>query len=504
MTWLFGGLLSITELRRRDILSAKDVLPAAGVWYGVSIGVALIFWLIHAGTLLSLGSIIQATQITTLEQYAQRVNELLKLAETVGSLLVTLYVAVFLLMLGVAAASMNQARTWLGKSASDWGLAAILPVAIGVLVLVTTTNLNAIRADTIYKQAEPLRAQGQWDVAIAHYKRVLELAPDEDFYYLWLGAAYLEKASQAPEGQSILATTGNLSGILKLTFQQSYSLSRQDSLLAAKTVLENARTLNPLNTDHSANLARLYRRWADLYAADPAVRKDRLEQADAQYKIATTLSPNNAILWNEWSTVLMARADVARGAGDTAGAEALIAEAQAKLDQSLALDQQFEQTYLIRAQLARSQGQTDEARRNYDLAMKWNPGSTDAWGGLTDMLVAQGNYTEVETVTLAYLQDHPDFLPGLRTLARNVYFPQNRLAEALATQQRVVQVGANDPNVYDDHRVLAILLAQTGQLELALQEAQLALSKAPQDKQAEINSLITQLQGSLGVTTPVT
>ena len=505
VTWLFGGVLSLTELRRRDMLSAKEMLPAAGVWYGVSIGVALVFWLMHAGTLLGLGSIIQATQITTLDQYAQRVNELLKLADTVGSLLVTLYVAVLLLMLGIAAASLSQARTWQGKSASDWGLAAILPVVIVVLVLVTTTNLNSIRADTIYKQAEPLRAQGQWDVAIAHYKRVLELAPSEDFYYLWLGAAYLEKASQAAEGQSILATTGNsLAGILKLTFQQTYSLSKQDSLRAAQTVLENARLLNPLNTDHSANLARLYRRWADVYAADAAVRTDRLAQADAQYKIATTLSPNNAILWNEWSTVLMAQADMARSASDTAGAEALVAAAQAKLDQSVALDQQFEQTYLIRAQLARSQGQTDEARRNYDLAMKWNPNSTDAWGGLTDMLVAQGNYTEVETITLAYLQDHPDFLPGLRTLARNVYFPQNRLAEALATQQRVVQVGANDANIWDDQRVLAILLAQTGQLELALQAAQQSLSKAPSANQAEINSLITQLQGSLGITTPVT
>ena len=61
---------------------------------------------------------IQATQITTLDQYAQRVNELLKLADTVGSLLVTLYVAVLLLMLGIAAASLSQARTWQGKSAS--------------------------------------------------------------------------------------------------------------------------------------------------------------------------------------------------------------------------------------------------------------------------------------------------------------------------------------------------------------------------------------------------
>jgi tetratricopeptide (TPR) repeat protein len=291
---------------------------------------------------------------------------------------------------------------------------------------------------------------------------------------------------------------------LKLSFQQTYSLSRQDSLLAAKTVLENARLLNPLNTDHSANLARLYRRWADLYAADPAVRKTQLEQSSAQYQIATTLSPNNAILWNEWSTVMMALSDSARATGDAAGADEFVKQAQAKLDQSLALDQQFEQTYLIRAQLARSLGQTDEARRNYELAMKWNPNSSDAWGGLTDMLVAAGNYTEVETITLAYLQKQPDFLPALRTLARNVYFPQKRLAEALATQQRVVQLAAKDPNLWDDQRVLAILLAQTGQVDLALQTAQQALAAAPEANKAEINSLIAQLQGSLGITTPVT
>lgn len=505
VTWLFGGLLSITELRRRDLLSAKDVLPAAGVWYGTSIGLALIFWLIHAGTLISLGSIIQNSQITTLDQYAQRVNELLKLADTVSGLLATFYLVVLLIMLGLAALSMNQTRTWLGKSASDWGLAATVPVAIVVLVLVVTTNLNQIRADTIYKQADPLRAQGQWDVAIAHYKRVLELAPDEDFYYLWLGAAYLEKASAAPEGQAILASSGgNLAGILSLSFQQTYSLSRQDSLTAAKAVLENARILNPLNTDHSANLARLHRRWADLYAADPTVRKTQLEQSSAQYQIATTLSPNNAVLWNEWSTVMMALSDAARTAGDTAGAATFMQDAQAKLDHSLELDQLFEQTHLIRAQLARTQGQTEEARRAYEQAMKLNPYSSDAWGGLTDLLVSQGNYTEVETITLAYLEKQPDFLPGLRTLARNVYFPENRLAEALATQQRVVQLAASDPNLWDDQRVLAILQAQSGQPELALQTAQQALAAAPQDRQEEINSLIAQLQASLGFTAPVT
>lgn len=292
--------------------------------------------------------------------------------------------------------------------------------------------------------------------------------------------------------------------ILKLNFQQTYQLSRQDSLLSAKTVLEAALQLNPLNTDHSANLARMYRRWADLYASDATVRLQQLTQSSAQYQIATTLSPNNVVLWNEWSTVYMALADVARNAGDTATANANIALAQAKLDHSLELDQQFDQTYLIRAQLARSLNQTDEAQKDYNLALKWNPNSSDAWAGLSDMLVSQNNYTEVETITLSYLQTHPDFLPGLRTLVRNVYFPQNRLAEAITTQQRVIQLAANDAGLWDDHRVMAILLAQTGQLQQALQEAQQALSTAPQANQADVNKLVTQLQAQLGITVPTT
>ncbi len=59
--------------------------------------------------------------------------------------------------------------------------------------------------------------------------------------------------------------------------------------------------MNPLNTDHSANLARLHRRWADLKAADPAARQQELETAAEYYRQATNLSPNNAQLWNEWA-----------------------------------------------------------------------------------------------------------------------------------------------------------------------------------------------------------
>jgi tetratricopeptide (TPR) repeat protein len=274
-------------------------------------------------------------------------------------------------------------------------------------------------------------------------------------------------------------------------------LNRSDSLNGARVILEHARALNPLNTDHTANLARLYRRWADL-ATDAADRKAKLEQAGTYYQQATTLSPHNAQLWNEWSTVYLALHDVAQQAGDTAQAEADLKEAQAKLDQSLALDTEYDLTYIYLAQLARFQGNTAEAQKNYELALKWNPNNSDAWSGLSDMLVSAGNYTAVESITLAYLNNNPNFAPALRTLARNVYAPEQRLAEAIGAEQRVIQSSPNDPNIWDDHRVLAILLAETGQLPQALQEAQTALSQAPQTNQADIQNLINQLQAQLG------
>ena len=90
-------------------------------------------------------------------------------------------------------------------------------------------------------------------------------------------------------------------------------------------------------------------------------------------------------------------------------------------------------------------------------------------------------------------------MPGLRTLARNVYIPSGRLGQAIETQSRVVSLADQDPNVWDDYRVLAVMLAQTGRFPEALQAAQTGLTKAPKDKQPEMQSLIAQLQQQLGV-----
>jgi tetratricopeptide (TPR) repeat protein len=264
-------------------------------------------------------------------------------------------------------------------------------------------------------------------------------------------------------------------------------------------VLTHARELNPLNTDHTANLARLYRRWSDLEST-PQAKHDRLIAASDYYSQATVLSPQNAQLWNEWATVNLSLHDVDQQLANDQAANDL-QKAQSLLDHSLTLDQQYDQTYLIRGQLDRFLGKNDEAITEYQNALKWNPDSADAWGGMTDLYSSTGNYTAVETVTVAFLQTHPNFLPGMRTLVRNVYAPRGRLQEAIDMQQQIVSIASDpsnpDANLWDDYRVLSIVLAQAGRLPEALQAAQNSLSKAPQANQAEVQTLISQIQAQL-------
>jgi tetratricopeptide (TPR) repeat protein len=284
-----------------------------------------------------------------------------------------------------------------------------------------------------------------------------------------------------------------------LSFENTYQLNQNDSLVAAQTVLLTARALNPLNTDHSANLARLHRRWADLKASDPAARQKELETAAEYYRQATSLSPNNAQLWNEWSLIVLAMSDLAKQTNNTAQADIYLADAQAKLAHSLDLDKQYDQTYLILAQVAQVLGKTDETQQDFEQALKWNPGSLDAWGGAVNQLIQTKDYTNAEKLSLAFLDKNPNSVPVMRILAQRVYYPQNRLNEGLTLMQQVLSLAPTDSNHWDDLRVTAILLAQVGRLQEALPLAQQSLQAAPQDQKASLQTIVNQLQAQLGV-----
>ncbi|HTP09453.1 MAG TPA: tetratricopeptide repeat protein, partial [Anaerolineae bacterium] len=504
VTWFFGGLLTLTELRRRNIISARDIWSATGLYYGVSIAVAGLYWLVQAAQIISFGGMVSQTQVRTLPELAQRSVSLVSFADAISNLLTMFYLFVAVIIFSMAAVMLLEVRGRFVRWVHEWNLAGAIPIGLIALIGVASTNLNPVRADIIYKQADAIQKSGQDDLAIAHFKRALDLNPTEDFYYLWLGAAFLDKANTPLQTPSLLTNATTIDAIRNLSFENTYQLNQSDTLTAAQIVLLTARTLNPLNTDHSANLARLHRRWADLKASDPAARQQELETSVEYYREATGLSPNNAQLWNEWGLVSLAMSDLAKQTGNAATADADMADAQAKLDHSLQLDSQFDQTYVLSAQLALAQGKSAEALQDFQEALKWNPSNLDAWGGAVNQLLQTQDYTDAEKLSQTFLEKNPNSPPVMRTLARNIYYPQNRLSEAIALMQQVLQVAPTDSNHWNDLYVTGVLLAQGGQLQEALPLAQQALEAAPQDQKQGVQQLITQLQQQLGVSSPPT
>ncbi len=107
----------------------------------------------------------------------------------------------------------------------------MIPIGLVVLIGVTSTNLNPVRADIIYKQADAIRNQGQLDLAIAHFKRARELNPTEDFYDLWLGAAFLDKANTSLQTPSLLTQRHHHGRLMNLTFETPISSIRPTTLI---------------------------------------------------------------------------------------------------------------------------------------------------------------------------------------------------------------------------------------------------------------------------------
>ena len=170
------------------------------------------------------------------------------------------------------------------KRGEVFAYAGAVPAILLAAVIVLQTNVRPVQADMIFKRGRPFDEQATrvqeplpWDVAIAIYEEALDLAPLEDFYFLFLGRAYLERSALAETKEEQLAL-----------------------LNKAERRLLDARELNPLNTDHSANLARLNTRWA-VTSDDPEDRETRLRQAETYYLDALEFSPQNSLIRNEFA-----------------------------------------------------------------------------------------------------------------------------------------------------------------------------------------------------------
>jgi tetratricopeptide (TPR) repeat protein len=433
LTWLCGGAIIIFEWRigARRVAESGIALPLL-TYFVVSLGIFAVFTVIHYSRV-------------SYEPEIKVVDDLVSYSRMLANTVVVYFLALFTIMLLVAlalAARTPRPALQLGR----WPSVVAAPLlALGVAVLILSTNVNIVRADVHYKNGREWGdLKKQWDVAMALYEESIRLARDQDWYYLFLAGSMLEKGKTISDDEGRVSLEPQSVGeVLRLAPTEMASLDRDSLFRSAYLVLTRARAINPLNTDHSANLARLFNAWAQA-SSDAQERAERWQQALRYYEDATTLSPHNAELFDQWGMVYLAT-----GQND---------EAIAKYEVSLELDPEFAETYLLLADAQTMSGNTEAAVEAYQKALDLDPRQVKPHIQLCALLGQQG-----------------------------------KLEEAAQHCQQALELS---PNEYQAHRNLAIIYKDMGRTQDALTEARIARELASEDEKQDWDSFIAQLEAT--------
>lgn len=277
ITWVAATVLAASEWTDQHPGESRYVLLVSG---GVSLGVWLVYSFIHAS---GLTGILRAAAPIAAD--TSSLEQVLRQSIAIEGLLTRFYIAMFGLVFFLGTWISGPQKT--GGLKSSRSLATTLGIA-GVVVLTLVigwrTNLRVIQADMVFKIADSFNRAGNPEslrVALNLYQRANNLAPQQDHYYLFMGRGYLE--------------------LTRLIIGSSPQ-EAQELLGQAEEDLKRAQSLNPLNTDHTANIARLYRFWADIPGSASAAL---LSESEAYYHRALVLSPNNSGIWNELGTLYL-------------------------------------------------------------------------------------------------------------------------------------------------------------------------------------------------------
>ncbi len=414
-TWVMLALVGLAEYDREGLFGRKNAERKA---LAVALFAAVSFfgWFFFTFWLASLHAALPGLAVRTAE-------DMVDLAVRLAGVLGRYYALLFLSLFAMGAVLLMEVR----RPAGDWGAALswglFLVLFLAGFAIIHPWSYDLIRADIIFKQGSTFanaRDLNQKLVGEQHYKKAIELAPREDYYYLFLGKDDLEIAQMWQD-------------------DQGYGQTRDERFQLTLEVLTKARELNPLNTDHSANLARFYRTWAAA-VGDAQQRETLLAKAEEEYRVALMLSPHNVILWNELAILR------AFDEHDLVGFREAISR-------SLELDPAFETTWMI----------IGDVRLNIE---KDTAGAIEAYQRA--------------------LEIKPK-LCNVRYVLGSLLIQQNAWAEAATELSETVEYCPNAAELWDIYRMLGVAYYYQGDLQDARQAAQMAMSLVPPGDEAKRN-----------------
>ena len=433
VTWLLGGIAMTLELPLAQKANRYDIwsfLKQLLFVLGLSFLLGFIYWIWHTT---SLSSIVSGN--------ISNLNELFGQVSTFERMLTNFYIYIFILLFALGGAftfKKYMAKHIQSYSSTAGAIATIILLPV-IAWLAVSSNLRVIQADIVFRIAGSFARPGQWPVAVEVYKRANKLAPREDYYYLSLAGAYFEQAKAIGD-----------------------PIERESLMRRAERDLLIAQSLNPLNTDHTANLARLYNLWA-AYSDDSDIRQVRLEKSSDYYSKAVTLSPQNARLWDEWALLYL------NGFKQPE-------EMYKILNHALEIDPEYDWTYgLLGDYYARKANQAEDPGEKRALLEK-----------------AAGEYEKAISFVKYYeAQNKYSYIIALA----GTYAALNKIDQAIDTYNLALEE-RRASDIWRIEDSLARLYFRKGDVVNALLHARIAYENAPEEKKQRIDELIQSLGGS--------
>jgi tetratricopeptide (TPR) repeat protein len=272
---------------------------------------------------------------------------------------------------------------------SSTGVLALCAVVFVLgLTIAWTCNLDNALADMRFQQGQnytdSANASGNLDqqiIGMTYYTDAIRMEPEQDLYYLNLGRSLL-KYADVRRTQPATATTPAQPMNLNALIQQQAPIDLQAFLAPltpseatqyAEATLLKAHTINPLNKDHFANMARLYIFWYTRIENKPEI----LQKALQWFHDGVAIAPKDVSILNEYIESLLTYANSIK-TNDPALAQKTIAEADQLLQKSLLLDDKYNDTTLRQANVLRAKGEYPKAVAIYTQLIIKNPRILDA------------------------------------------------------------------------------------------------------------------------------